>query len=241
MAAPTQQFNSAWSRFIQRFEPKTLEERRQPVVRPGISVKALLVKLLLTTREVHGGPRGYPELATFLDSDENFMVYRRFGYVQARLLLEKQEQLRLLEEKLDKLDKQHTTDEEDAEALCTMDIDPEFKADRDDLMAKVERAFNEYGKNCPTNSQTNLSYPLADLLLKAQSMIALGKPTSSEYRSVENYIDNEKPLVPDEAKSYYCKEDLISLRPGREHAWLDATIETTLRRFNCNFIEVCSS
>jgi hypothetical protein len=72
-------------------------------------------------------------------------------------------------------------------------------------------------------------------------MIAMGRPTSSEYRSVENYMDNEKPLVEDEAKSYYCKEDLISLRPGREHAWLDATIETTLRRFNCNFIEVCGS
>ena len=85
------------------------------------------------------------------------MVYRRFGYVQARLLLEKQERLRLLEEQLDKLDKQQTADEEDAYALCTMDVHPSFKADRDDLMAKVERAFNEYGKTCPTNSQTKLS------------------------------------------------------------------------------------
>jgi hypothetical protein len=118
---------------------------------------SLLVMLLLTSCGVHGGPRGYPELATFLDSDDNFMVYRRFGYVQARLLLEKQERLRLLEERLDKLDKQQTADEKDACRLCTIDIHPGFKADRDDLMAKVERAFNEYGKINPTNSQTKLS------------------------------------------------------------------------------------
>ena len=77
------------------------------------------------------------------------MVYRRFGYLQARLLLEKQERLRVLEEELDALDKQQTADEEDKAALCTIDIDPAFKAERDALMAKVERAFNEYGKLWP--------------------------------------------------------------------------------------------
>src|SRR5215469_11608832 len=39
---------------------------------------------------VYSCPEGYPRLAAFLDSDENFMVYRRFGYLQSRLLLEKQ-------------------------------------------------------------------------------------------------------------------------------------------------------
>jgi hypothetical protein len=34
--------------------------------------------------------RSNPRLAALLDSDENFMLYRRFGYLQARLLLHKQ-------------------------------------------------------------------------------------------------------------------------------------------------------
>ena len=155
MVAPTQQFASVWSKLTQRFRPKPLEERRQPVVRPGTSAESLLPRLSLTSFQVHGGPRGYPELATFLDSDDNFMVYRRFGYVQARLLLEKQERLRLLEQKLDNLDKRQTAEEEDADALCTVDVDPAFKVDRDNLMAKVERAFHDYGKTCPTNPQIN--------------------------------------------------------------------------------------
>lgn len=48
--------------------------------------------------------RGYPNFATFADSDESLGLYRRFGYLQARLLLEKQDELRCLEEELDSLD-----------------------------------------------------------------------------------------------------------------------------------------
>jgi hypothetical protein len=84
-------------------------------------------------------------LAAFLDSDENFMTYRRFGFVQARLLLEKQERLRLLEVELDNLDKEQTGQEGDEDVLCTLNVDEEFKEARDELMGRVETAFNEYG------------------------------------------------------------------------------------------------
>lgn len=46
-------------------------------------------------------PKGYPQLAAFLDSDENFMLYRRFGFLQARILLNRQDELRELEHNLD--------------------------------------------------------------------------------------------------------------------------------------------
>ena len=41
----------------------------------------------------------------FLDSDENFMIYRRFGYLYARLLLYKQDELRAFEKRLDRIDR----------------------------------------------------------------------------------------------------------------------------------------
>ncbi|TGO26303.1 hypothetical protein BPAE_0062g00240 [Botrytis paeoniae] len=47
---------------------------------------------------------GYPRLATVTDSNEQFMLYRRFGHLQARLLLHKQDELRAQEERLFKLD-----------------------------------------------------------------------------------------------------------------------------------------
>lgn len=54
-------------------------------------------------------PEGYPRLAAFLDSDENFMLYRRFGFLQTRLLLNKQAELREYEKELDRLDQETKT------------------------------------------------------------------------------------------------------------------------------------
>ena len=89
-------------------------------------------------------PKGYPLLAAFLDSDDNFMIYRRFGYLQARLLLEKQDQLRRLEWDLDLMD------EEDKRAqprsLITFETADAGKAQvRQELMQKIEEKFRDYG------------------------------------------------------------------------------------------------
>lgn len=88
-------------------------------------------------------PEGYPELAAFLDSDENFMLYRRFGFVQARVLLEKQDELRLLEERLDDLDKAMRRKDEDS--LRTRDLSEEDGRPRKELLGKIETKSCEYG------------------------------------------------------------------------------------------------
>jgi hypothetical protein len=75
------------------------------------------------------------------------------------------------------------------------------------------------------------------LLQAAQGMVALSKPTTSEYTSVETFMNNEKPLVEEEGSFVYRKEDLVTLRPGREHAWLDSTVEKALRTVDCSMIQ----
>lgn len=69
-------------------------------------------------------------------------------------------------------------------------------------------------------------------------MVALSKPSSSEWTSVANFIDNEKPLVRDQRNFILRKEDLITLRPGREYAWLDSFIEKLLRWCNSSLLDV---
>lgn len=55
---------------------------------------------------------------------------------------------------------------------------------------------------------------------------------------MKSYFDEEAPLCA--VESYiYRKEDIISLRPGRETAWLDAVVEKILQKFGCGFIRVC--
>lgn len=99
----------------------------------------------LLTRAVLECPEGYPSVATFLDSDENFMLYRRFGYLQARLLLDKQDDLRRLEARLDKLDKR-VAQGDCPEDLSTRDLEPEDASVRKKLMDEIEVRFCEYGE-----------------------------------------------------------------------------------------------
>jgi hypothetical protein len=79
---------------------------------------------------------------------------------------------------------------------------------------------------------------VASLWQLARSLTESNKPSSSEYRSVEEYVHQEQPLMGSEQDFIYRKEDLITLGPGREHAWLDSSIERTLRFLHCDIIEV---
>jgi len=55
--------------------------------------------------------------------------------------------------------------------------------------------------------------------------------------SVRSYFDEEAPLC--NLESYiYCKEDIITLKPGRENAWLDAVVENILQKISCKFVRV---
>ncbi|KAL8645462.1 MAG: hypothetical protein Q9226_007292, partial [Calogaya cf. arnoldii] len=50
-------------------------------------------------------PKGFPRVSCFLDSDESFMLFRRFGIVFSRLLLNKQDEIRQMEDELQGMDR----------------------------------------------------------------------------------------------------------------------------------------
>ncbi|KAL8828693.1 MAG: hypothetical protein Q9170_006496 [Blastenia crenularia] len=78
-------------------------------------------------------------------------------------------------------------------------------------------------KDVPANT------PTAELLLKASQVKALEKPSSRDYRSVFRYMEkNGGQLFEEEMSWIYEKEDLVTLRPHRENAWLDGLLERIL-------------
>ncbi len=98
---------------------------------------------------VHGGPLGYPLLARFQNSEPNYMIYRRFGEIQARLLLEAQDDLRRLEMKLHHLDIDETDETRgmDPQALFTRKLyNKDSSAGRVALMQELKKAFKDHGK-----------------------------------------------------------------------------------------------
>jgi hypothetical protein len=96
-------------------------------------------------RIVESCPEGYPQTGAFLDSDENFMQYRRFGYLQSRILLHKQDELRALEERLDRLDQADDTNENTKRYLKSRDLDDKRNGPRKVLLETIETKFKEYG------------------------------------------------------------------------------------------------
>jgi len=92
---------------------------------------------------VENCPEGYPRLAALLDSDEKFMLYRRFGFLQTRVLLNKQDQLRELEKDLDRLDKVDQVKE--PSLLKSREKDDASNGRRKKLLNDIEEKFKEYG------------------------------------------------------------------------------------------------
>jgi hypothetical protein len=82
---------------------------------------------------------GYPNLAVFKNSSDDFALYRRFGYLQSRLLLDKQDDLRILERRLEEYDRANVSDSH------TRALDDSVILPRTALLVEIECAFNAYG------------------------------------------------------------------------------------------------
>ena len=48
-------------------------------------------------------------------------------------------------------------------------------------------------------------------------------------------------MYEEEMSWIYDKEDLVSLRPGREHAWLDGMLERLLKVCRCRLVRVMNT
>ncbi|KAF4636283.1 hypothetical protein G7Y89_g1791 [Cudoniella acicularis] len=187
-------------------------------------------------RKLDDRDKGYRSLSTFLDSDENFMLYRRFGYLHSRILLRIQDQLRELERELDAYDK---ADADDAEKGSEQSRKLLMSRDADEAAGRKEQ-IEEPGIRTRTEILDDIERKLEkydSFVAKAQRMVALPKPADRDYLSVENYIFDKKPLIDEEAGFIYRKEDLITLRDGREMALLDAATEKMLQVFNSKWLK----
>jgi hypothetical protein len=112
----------------------------------------LLTNPFLLRKKVQDHALGYPNLAVFKSSSDDYAVYRRFGYLQSRLLLDKQDNLRILEQRLEDYDRANVSDSH------TRAPGEDVLLPRRALLADVECAFNAYGI-CTPEQQPSLEDP----------------------------------------------------------------------------------
>ncbi|KJY01544.1 hypothetical protein TI39_contig287g00019 [Zymoseptoria brevis] len=160
-------------------------------------------------------PEGYSKIATFQSSDPNFLQYRKFGYLHSRVLSALQFDIEKLEKQLDKLDDfDKSSPNGDARKLSSLARDnldggPERLRDNHEFQNRFDMTRPEV--------VAELRMKLAEydeMLLKTKAVTSLQKPSRMDY----------------EATFILRKEDIITLRDGRERAAFDNLVERALAK-----------
>jgi hypothetical protein len=83
------------------------------------------------------------------------------------------------------------------------------------------------------------------MLLKAKEVASLQRPSERDWRSVRRWLLEKAPLVKREQSFILRREDIVTLRSGREGAGFEGLVERTLgkadrflQRFGCKAIQV---
>jgi hypothetical protein len=93
-------------------------------------------------------PRGYPALASFIGSDKDFFVFRRFNTLSARNLLYLQDELIQLEDKLLEIDLQESRSGGQVELWNCHSRREDSNQQRKALMAEAREKLREYRRRC---------------------------------------------------------------------------------------------
>jgi hypothetical protein len=163
---------------------------------------------------------GYPLQAAFQASESCFSIYRSFGYLHSRVILELQDEIRLLEDDLASLDKRDFSSTDRRRCVKSREIDLE-QAIRDGKPSERARILEQIHEKL-------VKYD--EILIKARELNAFQKPSSRDYSSLRAWFDNEEHLSSvAESEFVRRKEDLITLRQGREWAGFDGWVESSIK------------
>lgn len=143
-------------------------------------------------------------------------------------MLELQDDIAALERELDEVDKVDNETAAGQKRLVNRQFDIKRSRGEDgfrprrEIFAELRTKLLEYD----------------ELLIKARDIQGFQKPSHRDYKSVRTWFWNLKPLVSKEAGFIKKKEDIISLRSGREWSSFDGLVEFTLRQFDCRLVRV---
>ena len=97
------------------------------------------LSLLLDQSMVEDFRAGYPRFCALIAKLPALNVFRRFSKLRARIILKKQDELSVLEQQLDALDRQETT------TLFLASNRLDGNAERQTVLNNIERALQDYG------------------------------------------------------------------------------------------------
>ncbi|KAL2274357.1 hypothetical protein FJTKL_03274 [Diaporthe vaccinii] len=156
-------------------------------------------------------------LARFTASAPEFYVFREFRYLQSRVLLHLQDELRALETQLWRMDEKDKM--RSPHNLECREIDDAYNGTRKIMMDQIQNKLVQYG----------------ELLCMSNKLAALDRPTNFERTNLQRFFRNQKPLVLQEGYIGNAA-DLVTLKADRDDAWLHRQILGLLVRVNNRFL-----
>ncbi|KAH7076260.1 hypothetical protein FB567DRAFT_608947 [Paraphoma chrysanthemicola] len=142
--APSPTASSTWSTLWSKRNDSNASKACSATSRSPKKSKAKQPKyrVPVKTRRINDHAKGYPSIAAFLDSDDGFSIYRRFGYLQSRILLQKQSELSVLEDRLQALDLDIVA--EDGDAFCYQKLWCPQEEEHRQLLEVIEAKYCSY-------------------------------------------------------------------------------------------------
>lgn len=165
---------------------------------------------LVTEQEIETKPWkyiGYKGYSSFIASDNDFYIVRRFAALNTRIALALQDEVTVLEEELSELDARYSR--RDAEDLHN----GSFRDDREDRTALVEKIGEKLLKYSTTHSLSRKAKHISDHLLDAfmlqQSSLQKAPPTCpQDIKNLRNWHYNHSELAISAAETAYLNHDL---------------------------------
>ncbi|KAF2002301.1 hypothetical protein P154DRAFT_618706 [Amniculicola lignicola CBS 123094] len=196
--------------------PTNTAENSPPTRDPNIEINDTI------TSTLESYPCGYPQLAGFQSSESSFSIYRTFDYLHSRVILQLQDELRDCEENLSDMD---YLDSKNGREKCLTSRMGDLKQTRKDKQSSSKRV-----DLLATIATKLIQYD--QVLVGARKLGAFQRPSARDYRSVRRFFYNEKPLSSMSEEQYILrKEDLVTLRHGREWATFDGWVEGLVSKF----------
>ncbi|KAL8919093.1 MAG: hypothetical protein Q9208_006977 [Pyrenodesmia sp. 3 TL-2023] len=155
---------------------------------------------------------GYPTLAAIEDSDPSFLIYRKFGWLRNRLLLDLQDELVTLERELELIDASTTRRGDPDNVLASRRNDQRKKTKRRGLLKEIHQKLLEYD----------------EVLLHLKQIHAIKRPTVRNQNTLYNLIWNNRCVVNEETEWIYRGEDLAALASYSEHGWFNGFVEDAM-------------
>jgi hypothetical protein len=203
---------------------------------------------------VYDFPRGYPLQAAFQSSEPSFSIYRTFGYLHARVILQLQDELRALEDALIELDAddKYSDDPRQRARLTSRDVDMEEARLAQESFNTAENAPNNDAPSSDVPKSTTVSQrwiePVSEraallelirinllkydeMLIKGRELAEFQRPSDRDYLTFRTWFWNTKPLSYEREMDFIQRKgDLITLRPraewGKFDEWMKARIST---------------